>query len=102
MLLSRLRQESDNYKEDQRGQEKLFSITKHGINDLEIETHLNRKLALEDHSIIEDLKKAKEVLERELYRGEANNKKLNEEINIKLKLIKEKENEISAQYKEIE
>jgi len=31
-----------------------------------------------------------------LYRGDGNNKKLNEEINIKLKLIKEKENEIQA------
>ena len=57
---------------------------------------------MEDHSVIEDLKKAKEVLERELYRGENNNKKLNDEINIKLKLIKEKENEIQAQYKQIE
>jgi hypothetical protein len=43
---------------------------------LEYETHQNRKLAMEDHSVIEDLKKAKEVLERELYRGETNNKKL--------------------------
>jgi hypothetical protein len=51
-------------------------------------------LAVEDHSVIEDLKKAKEVLEREIFRGEYNNKKLNEEINIKMKLIKEKENEI--------
>ena len=51
---------------------------------------------MEDHSVIEDLKKAKEVLERELYRGDGNNRKLNEEINIKLKLIKEKENEIQV------
>ena len=56
---------------------------------------------MEDHSVIEDLKKAKEVLEREIYRGEFNNKKLNDEINIKHKLIEEKENEINAQYKEI-
>lgn len=49
---------------------------------------------MEDHSIIEDLKKAKEVLERDIYRGENNNKKLQEEINIKKKLLKEKDNEI--------
>lgn len=53
-------------------------------------------MAVEDHSVIEDLKKAKEVLEREIFRGEYNNKKLNEEINIKMKLIKEKENEIQV------
>lgn len=51
---------------------------------------------MEDHSVIDDLKKAKEVLDREIYRGESNNKRLNEEINIKMKLIKEKENEIQA------
>jgi len=49
---------------------------------------------MEDHGFIEDLKKAKEVLDRELYKGDSNNKKLNDEINIKMKLIKEKENEI--------
>lgn len=35
-------------------------------------------------------------MEREIFRGEANNKKLNDEINIKMKLTKEKENEIAA------
>lgn len=85
-------------KEDGKNQEKLLSITKHGINDLEIQTHQVRKLALEDHSVIDDLKKAKEVLDREIYKGESNNKKLNEEINIKMKLIKEKENEIQVHF----
>jgi len=49
---------------------------------------------MEDHSVIDDLKKAKEVLDREIYRGESNNKKLIEEINIKIKITKEKDNEI--------
>ena len=40
---------------------------------------------MEDHSVIEDLKKAKEVLEREIYRGEGNNKKLN--VNLSLIVI---------------
>lgn len=57
---------------------------------------------MEDHSVIEELKKGKEILEREIYRGENNNKKLNEEINLKMKIIKEKENEIQGQYKEID
>lgn len=57
---------------------------------------------MEDHSVIDDLRKAKEVLEREIYRGENNNKKLQEEINIKKKLLQEKDNEIQGQYKEIE
>ena len=47
---------------------------------MEIQTHVIRKLAMEDHSVIDDLKKAKEVLEREIFRGEYNNKKLFEEI----------------------
>lgn len=45
---------------------------------------------MEDHSIIEDLKKAKEVLERDIYRGENNNKKLQEEINIKKNFSRKK------------
>jgi hypothetical protein len=54
---------------------------------------------MEDHSVIEELKKGKEILEREIYRGENNNKKLNEEINLKMKIIKEKENEIQVIFK---
>lgn len=92
--MERYKAESDGLKEDYKGQEKLLGITKKGINELENYTNQVRKLAMEDHSVIEDLKKAKEVLDREIYRGEFNNKKLQEEINIKMKLIKEKENEI--------
>jgi chaperonin cofactor prefoldin len=54
---------------------------------------------MEDHSVIEELKKGKEILEREIYRGENNNKKLNEEINLKMKIIKEKENESQVIFK---
>ena len=72
------------------------------MNELENQSNQVRKLAMEDHSVIDDLKKAKEVLEREIYRGENNNKKLLEEINIKKKLLKEKDNEIQGQYRDID
>jgi len=95
-----LQQELENKIEILKGEkaeaDKVRDLCKFGINELEKELLEQRKNENEDKSHIEELKRAKELLNKELCRAENNKKKQNEEEEAKRKLIKEKEIELKG------
>ncbi len=69
---------------------------------MESEILNEKKNAFDDRGIIEDLKRARDILQKEINRAENNNKKLEDEKLSKEKYLKEKDNELSGLSKEME
>lgn len=59
--------------------ELLKEITNNGLNQLENELNSERKLAHEDRQTLEELRRARDILQKELNRAENNNKRQMEE-----------------------
>ena len=55
--------------------EKLKEITLLGINQLENEVNDEKRLAFDDRSILDELRRNRDVLQKEINRAESNNKK---------------------------
>lgn len=69
------------------------------MNQLESEISDDKKNTQKDRSFIEKLKRDRDMYQKEIQRADANNKKIEEEILSKEKILKEKENEIFGQKK---
>jgi len=82
--------------------EKQKDIAKNAITHLDKEVIDTKKFAREDRQILEDLRRGKELIQRELTRIENVNKKQGEEIILLDKDLKESENEISTLNKDLE
>lgn len=89
-------------KEAQIEAEKLKEVCKMSINELEQDISTAKRKALDDRSLIEEIKRERDILLKELNRAENNNRKQKEEKDMKDKLKKEKINEISGLHKEQE
>lgn len=50
--------------------ERLLEITKLSINELEKDADETRKISVEDHTLIDELKRARDILLKELNRAE--------------------------------
>ena len=72
------------------------------LAQLESELNDEKKSEGKDKSFIEKLKRDRDMYKKELERSEISNKKVVEEILGKEKMVKEKENELFGQKKEIE
>jgi len=72
------------------------------MNQLESEISDDKKNTQKDRSFIEKLKRDRDMYQKEIERADTNNKKIEEEILSKEKVLKEKENEIFGQKKEVE
>lgn len=57
---------------------------------------------MEAHSIIDELKRTRDILLKEVNRVDNYNKKQEEELNMKVKLEKEKQNEVMGHNQELE
>ena len=75
-------------------------MCKVSINELETDITNAKRKALDDRSLIEDIKRERDILLKELNRAENNNRKQKEEKDMKEKLKKEKSNEKSGLHKE--
>lgn len=82
--------------------EELKEVIESGMNQLENEISDDKKNTQKDRSFIEKLKRDRDMYQKEIERADANNKKIEEEILSKEKVLKEKENEIFGQKKEVE
>jgi hypothetical protein len=82
--------------------EKLRETINSGLIQLESEINNEKKSTVKDRSFIEKLKRDRDMYIKEIERSEGNNKKVVEEIINKEKVLKEKENELFGQKKEIE
>lgn len=97
---SHLKDEIAYLKEAQIEAEKLKDVCKVSINELEQDISSSKRKALDDRSLIEDIKRERDILLKDLNRAENNNRKQKEEKDMKEKLKKEKNNEISGLHKE--
>ncbi len=73
--LERLKENSNHLKAQKDEAERLLEITKLSINELERDANDTRKIAIEDHTLIDELKRARDILLKELNRAEQNNKR---------------------------
>ncbi len=97
---SHLKDEIEYLKEAQTEAEKIKEVCKVSINELEQDISISKRKAIDDRSLIEDIKRERDILLKELNRAENNNRKQKEEKDMKEKLKKEKNNEISGLHKE--
>jgi chromosome segregation ATPase len=72
------------------------------VHQLDRQVVDTKKLIVEDRHYIDDLKKAKEVLDRDLNKAQDNNKVILDEIQKIEQAIEEKEKEVSAKGKELD
>ncbi|EAR86580.1 flagellar associated protein (macronuclear) [Tetrahymena thermophila SB210] len=80
----------------------IKNLTEQGINYLESEIKEDKKLASEGRSILEELRRNRDILQKEIDRADNNNKKQEEELIQKEKIVKEKKNELSGMNKEMD
>ena len=97
---NRLKDEIAYLKEAQIEAEKVKETCKVSINELEHDITGAKRKAMDDRSLIEDIKRERDILLKELNRAENNNRKQKEEKDMKEKLKKEKNNEKSGLHKE--
>ena len=72
------------------------------MNELEAEVNYAKKIAFDDHTELDEIKRTRDNLLKELNKAETNNRKQADELNNKKKVYKEKDNEISTMLKEQE
>ena len=70
-----LKLECEDIKSSKSASEKLKEITLLGINELENEVNDEKRLAFDDRSILDELRRNRDVLQKEINRAESNNKK---------------------------
>ncbi|KRX06422.1 hypothetical protein PPERSA_05035 [Pseudocohnilembus persalinus] len=98
----RLRVQIQEIKEITDKEEQVRDITNAGINQLENEILMEKKYATDDRSLLEELRRNRDILQKEIDRAEQNNKKQQESCNTKEKLQKERKNEAAGLKKEID
>ena len=65
--------------------EKMAELVKQALHELEREIGTTKKQVSDDKNLMEELKRNKDILLKELNRVENNNKKLQEDVNYKIK-----------------
>jgi hypothetical protein len=70
-----LKLECEDIKSSKSASEKLKEVTLLGINQLENEVNDEKRLAFDDRSILGELKRNRDVLQKEINRADTNNKK---------------------------
>ena len=70
-----LKLECEDLKNSKQASEKLKEITLLGINQLENEVNDEKRLAFDDRSLLDELRRNRDVLQKEINRAETNNKK---------------------------
>ena len=85
---SHLKDEIEYLKEAQTEAEKIKEVCKISINELEVDISSSKRKAIDDRSLIEDIKRERDILLKELNRAENNNRKQKEEKDMKEKLKK--------------
>ena len=79
----------------------MAELVKMSLNELEREIGSTKKFISSDKKLLEELKRNKDILLKELNRVEINNKKQQEEVFYKEKVCKERDNEIGCIMKEL-
>lgn len=80
-----LKKEVANLEKAKEEAEKLKELTINGINQLEKDINSEKREAFDDRSHIEDMRRGRDILQKELDRAENNNKRLEEELLTKSK-----------------
>lgn len=82
--------------------ERMKELTKNSIHQLEHEIDDARKLAFEDRKTIDDLKRDRDLLQKDITRAESNNRKQGDIVIGKSNELQEKEKEVLALKKEVD
>ncbi|EGR30803.1 hypothetical protein IMG5_123170 [Ichthyophthirius multifiliis] len=97
-ILSQIKESQDLKEISERTKEAFLQ----GINMLESDIQDQKKRAFEDRSLLEELRRNRDILQKEIDRADTNNKKQEEEVIQLTKTMKEKINEFSGMNKQMD
>lgn len=97
-----LKQDLERFDSTQKEADRLKELSINGVNQLQEEINTEKKGAFEARQFIEDLRRARNILQKEIDRSDNNNKKLQEDYIAKHKYHNEKRNELQGLSKKME